>query len=158
MPVYGAPEWVSQLSIWLLISPQVMISRFMKLSPALGSVLTVWSLLTILSLSLSLSPLSLTPFAPLPHSQPFSLSQIKNKVKGILKKCYVGAPGWLSPLSVQLQLRSWSCGSQVRALCRALCWQLRALSLLQIPCLPLSLSLPLSHSHSLSPSPYISQG
>ena len=28
---------------------------------------------------------------------------------------YLGAPGWLSELSVQLQLRSWSCGLWVRA-------------------------------------------
>ena len=52
------------------------------------------------------------------------------------------APGWLSQLSVQLQLRSWSHSLWVRAQCRALCWQLRAWSLLQILCLPLSLPLP----------------
>ena len=53
-----------------------------------------------------------------------------------------GAPGWLSRLSVQLRLRSWSCGSQVWAPRGALCWQLRAWSLLLILCLPLSLTLP----------------
>ena len=45
---------VAQLSIWLLISAQVMISRFVRLSPTSGSALTVWSLLGILSLPLSL--------------------------------------------------------------------------------------------------------
>ena len=45
----------------------------------------------------------------------------------------------------QLQLRSWSHGLGVQALC----WQLRVWSLLQILCLP-SLSLPLSHSYSVS--------
>ena len=44
-----------------------------------------------------------------------------------------GAPGWL---------RSWSHSLRVRAPRRALCWQLRAWSLLQILCLPLSLFLP----------------
>ena len=37
---FGAPEWLSQLSIWLLILAQVMISWFMSSSPASGSVLT----------------------------------------------------------------------------------------------------------------------
>ena len=49
-------------------------------------------------------------------------------------------------LSVQLQLRSWSHGSGVRAPPRALCWQFGAGSLLWILCLPLSLPLPHSHS------------
>ena len=48
------------------------------------------------------------------------------------------APGWLSWLSVQLQLRSRSRSLWVRAPCRALCLQLRASSLLWILCLPLS--------------------
>ena len=54
----------------------------------------------------------------------------------------LGAPGGLSLLSTWLQLKSWSQGSWVRAPCWALCWQLRAWSLLQILCLPLSLSTP----------------
>ena len=54
-----------------------------------------------------------------------------------------GAPGWLSPLRVWLQLRSWSHGSRVWAPHWALCWQLGAWTLLQILCFPLS--LPLSH-------------
>ena len=62
-----------------------------------------------------------------------------------------GAPGWLSQLSSRLQLRSWSHSLRVRAPRRALCWQLRAWSLLWI--LWLSLSLSLTHSHSVSVSP-----
>ena len=61
----------------------------------------------------------------------------------------IGPPGCLSQLSTWLWLRSWSCGSWVRAPCQALCWQLWAWSLLHILCLPLSLLLPLSHSVSL---------
>ena len=38
------------------------------------------------------------------------------------------APGWLSRLSVQLQLRSWSPSSWVWVPHQALCWQLRAWS------------------------------
>ena len=34
-----------------------------------------------------------------------------------------GAPGWLSRLSIWLQLRSWSHSLWVRAPCWALCWQ-----------------------------------
>ena len=63
---------------------------------------------------------------------------------------YNGAPGWLSWLSLWLQLRSWSQGCWVPAPRGALCWQLRAWSLLWI--LSVSLSLPLPHSQSLSPS------
>ena len=62
---------------------------------------------------------------------------ISFKTKNIL-----GAPVWLSQLSVPLQLRSWSCSLWVRAPRWALCCQLRAWSLLRILCLPLSLSLP----------------
>ena len=57
----GAPGCLHQLSIWLLVSAQVMISQFMGLSPVLGSALTVWSLLEN---SLSLFPL-LSPSLPL---------------------------------------------------------------------------------------------
>ena len=51
------PRWLSQLSVRLLISAQVMISGFVGLTPASGSVLTMWSLLGILSPSLSALPL-----------------------------------------------------------------------------------------------------
>ena len=57
-----------------------------------------------------------------------------------------GVPGWLSQLSVQLWLRSWSHSSWVQAPRQALCWQLRAWILLQILCFPLSLPLPCSCS------------
>ena len=50
--IMGAPGWLSQLRVQLLISAQVMISWFVSLSPASGPEL---SLLGILSLSLSLS-------------------------------------------------------------------------------------------------------
>ena len=51
----GVPGWLNRLSVWLLVSAQVMISWFMGLSPSSGSVITAWSLLGILSFSLSLS-------------------------------------------------------------------------------------------------------
>ena len=62
-----------------------------------------------------------------------------------------GEPGWLSLLSFWLWLRSWSCSSWVRAPCWALCWRLRAWSLLRIlrllsPPLPRLCSLSLSLS------------
>ena len=50
----GAPGWLSQFSVWLLVLAQVMISRFMGSSSALGSVLAARSLLGILSLPVSL--------------------------------------------------------------------------------------------------------
>ena len=58
----GAPGWLSQLSVQLLVSTQVMISWFVSSNPALGSALTVQSLLGILSLSLPLCP---SPALPL---------------------------------------------------------------------------------------------
>ena len=71
-------------------------------------------------------------------------------VINIKNQICVGAPEWLSRLNVWLWLRSWSHGSWVPAPCQALCWQLRAWSLLQI--LSLSCSLPLPCSYSVSPS------
>ena len=57
----GAPGRLSRLSIRLLVSAQVMTSRFVTLSPASDSVLAVGSLLGILSSSLSVpSPLRLS--------------------------------------------------------------------------------------------------
>ena len=56
----GGPGWLIQLSVWVLISAQVMISGFMSSNPESGSALTSQKLLAILSLSLSLS-LSLPP-------------------------------------------------------------------------------------------------
>ena len=78
---------------------------------------------------------------------------------GEIRKIFLGVPGWLSRLSFRLRLRSWSHGLWVRAPCRALCWQLKAWSLLQIPLFrfpslsappPLVLSLSLSLSLCLS--------
>ena len=57
--IIGAPGWLSWLRVRLLVWAQGMISRFVRLSPMSGSVLTVQSLLGILCLPLSL---------PLPHS------------------------------------------------------------------------------------------
>ena len=55
----GVPGRLSQLSVQLLISAQVMISQFVRSSPTSGSVLTVQRLLEI---SLSLSLLLPAPF------------------------------------------------------------------------------------------------
>ena len=55
MMTLGVPKWFSWLSVPLLISAQVMISRFVDSSPVSGSALTAWSLLGILSPPLSLS-------------------------------------------------------------------------------------------------------
>ena len=63
----GGPGWLSQRSVQLLVSAQVMSSQFGSSSPALGSVLRVWNLLGIPCLSLSLCPL------------PCSLSLSENK-------------------------------------------------------------------------------
>lgn len=70
----------------------------------------------------------------------------RSVVKDIL---FAGAPGWLSWLSVRLQLSSWSHSPWVRAPRQALCWQIRAWSLLWILCLLLSLPLPYPCSISL---------
>ena len=56
----GAPGWLGQLSIQLLISAQLVISQFGTLP--LGSVLTAWSLLGILCLPSPLSPTRLSLF------------------------------------------------------------------------------------------------
>ena len=65
------------------------------------------------------------------------------------KTAVIRAPGWLSRLSVRLQLRSPSRSPWVWAPSRALGWRLRAWNLLPILCLPLSLPLPHSCSVSL---------
>ena len=64
----GVPEWLSWLSSRPLILAQVMISQFMRWSPRVGSARTVWSLLGILSLFLSL---------PSPHFLSLSLKIYK---------------------------------------------------------------------------------
>ena len=53
LSLHGAPGWLIQLSVQLLILAQVMISWFTGSSPALGFALIVWSLLGILSPPLS---------------------------------------------------------------------------------------------------------
>ena len=59
--ISGVLRWLGRLSVWLLILAQVMISRFARLSPELGSVLSAWSLLGILALPHSVPlPCSLT--------------------------------------------------------------------------------------------------
>ena len=63
-----APRWLSRLSIPLLILAQVMISRFVGLSPTSGSALIASNPLGILPLSLSL-----------PHTLLHSLSLEINK-------------------------------------------------------------------------------
>ena len=78
-------------------------------------------------------------------------SMLKYLATSLVKKGdNIGAPGWLSRLSERLRLRSWSHSSWVWAPHRALCWQLRAWSLLLLLLLCLPLSLPLAHSHSVS--------
>ena len=64
------PGWLGQLSIQLSISAQVMLSRFVESSPASGSALTLWSMLGISSLPLSLFPSSI-------HT--LSVSKLKKK-------------------------------------------------------------------------------
>ena len=61
-----------------------------------------------------------------------------DKWKQYYKTDSLGAPGWLSRLSIQLRLRSPSHGSWVPAPRRALCWQLRVWNLLRF-CVSLSL-------------------
>ena len=57
MAFHGVPEWLSWLSIRLLVSVWVILPRFMGSSPMSDSVQTMWSLLGI-SLSLALCPSS----------------------------------------------------------------------------------------------------
>ena len=70
--------------------------------------------------------------------------------KSFFKNSPAGAPGWLSWLSVQLRLRPGSHSLWVQAPCQALCWQIRAWSLLWILCPSLSATLPLMFCFSLS--------
>ena len=84
--MWGA--WVAQSVKHLTLdlgSGHDLTSLFMSSSPALGSMLTVWSLLGIASLPSCFLSLSL------------KINKSKNKVR---------APGWLSQLSVRLRLRS----------------------------------------------------
>ena len=82
--------------------------------------------------------------------KPFYLPHTLKLFSSIVFKTILGEPGWLSQLSVWLWLRSWSHGSWVQAPRRALCWQLRAWSLLRMLRLPLSASPLLALCLSLS--------
>ena len=86
---WGA-QWVKRLT-----SAEVMISRFMSLSPASGSVLTAHSLEPVLdSVSLSLCPFP---------AHALSLSKINKYFLKILffkRESHWGAPGGLSQLSI----------------------------------------------------------
>ena len=82
---------MAQLSVQLLILAQIMISWFVSLSPALGSALTVWSLLEILSLPLSLPLPWLALFLSLSLS--LSLSKISKIKKNEIKKTQVKSGG-----------------------------------------------------------------
>ena len=77
----GVPGWPSWLIVWLLISVQVMISRFMGLSPALGSALAVQRLLGILSLCLSPAHMCAHSFSPAP--QKLNKQTIKKKERRV---------------------------------------------------------------------------
>ena len=70
--IIGAPGWLSQLSVQLLILAQVTISWFVSSSPTLASALTVQSPLGILSHSISLWILSHSISLWPSHAQPFS--------------------------------------------------------------------------------------
>ena len=80
----GAPGGLSQMSIRLLISAQVMISWFVGLIPVSGSMLAAQSLFGILSLSLSLCH----PPPPAPLTCSLSLSQNKSIYKNKIKLIY----------------------------------------------------------------------
>ena len=82
--IFGAPGWLSPLSVQLLKSAQVMISRFVSSRPTWGSVLTAQSLdpaSDSLSPSLSAPPL-------LTVSLSLKINKLKKKdVKKVLKYC-----------------------------------------------------------------------
>ena len=68
---------------------------------------------------------------------PYDPREMKTNLRS--ETCTQGAPGWLGWLSVQPQLRSWSCSSQVQAASGSL---LTAQSPLWILCPLLSVPLP----------------
>ena len=75
----GAPGWFRRLGVQLLVFARVVLSHFVGLSPASGSVLTVLSLLGILSL-FAPAPLSLSAPPQLARSLSLSLSlSLKNR-------------------------------------------------------------------------------
>ena len=72
------PGCLSQLSIQLLISAQVMISQLVSSSPASGSALAVQGLLGILSLPLSL-PLPCLGAQAWVHARSLKINKLKKK-------------------------------------------------------------------------------
>ena len=164
--------WVAQSDSWFS-SVHDLISRLwdQALHPALC---WAWSLLGILSLHLPLPlPFSFSKQTNKQTNKFEMLSEVQRccrEYKDILLPLHLAsphenllqdhdtmnttkklteAPGWLSRLSIQLRLRSWSHGWWVWAPHRALCWWLGPWSLFRILCLPLSLTLPRSCSVSL---------
>ena len=73
LEVLEGGTWVAQLSARLLISAQVMISWFVSLNPVLGPALTVWHLLGVLSLPISL------PF-------PLKINKLKKMLLEVLER------------------------------------------------------------------------
>ena len=108
----------------------------------------------VMCLIIGLHPISPRPWAPKGRKPCLFNYFYCGKIRITWSKClvtwpiphcpdeysFVAAPGWLSQLSIW-QLRLWSCGSWVQAPPWALCWQLRAWSLLRILSLSLFLSL-----------------
>ena len=78
----------------------------------------------------------------------WNIEKLKTKYVNMKMQSIYEWGTWVAQLNVRLQPRSWSHGWWVRAPRQALCWQLRACSLLRILCL--LLSLPLPHSYSVS--------
>ena len=93
----GVHGWLCQVSLQLLVSALVMISRFVSLSPALGSALTAWSLLGIFRLPLSLSDPPLLIFYP-------CLSKKRNKHKK--KEIKVSYCDWIEVICVHAERKN----------------------------------------------------
>ena len=147
--LWGAPGWLSWLSVW----PQLRVRSHgpWVRAPLSGSGLMAQSLEPVSdSLSPSLSALTTLVLCLSLSKTNKHFKKLKKEKDFHLKWILCGAPGWLSRLSVQLWLRLRYRGSWIQALRWALYWHLRAQSLLQILCLPLSLPLPCSCSVSLS--------
>ena len=85
---FWVPGWLRRLSTWLLVSAQVMISRFVSSSPALGPMLSMRSLLGIPSLPPSLGP---SPACTLPLSQ----NKLKNLKKRMEFFCCFHKSSWM---------------------------------------------------------------
>ena len=78
------------------------------------------------------------------------LGSLACRCNKFIKNYIFGAPGWLSRLSVQLRLRSWSHGLWVRAPRLALWWQLGfCVSLSLCPSLACTQSLSLKNKQTL---------